>query len=239
MLTYEPIAGDHIKMAANEAVQFLINSGRKSIILNFNEIKVHVSENSTPSDIVKDFYRKLAIQSEKYQNSRRGKQAKKERLAFQKQASQAAAEGIEPFTIIDQKAWDSWVEANKDGYGSCVIRYAARWANLMEDEICKRSMYIALEKGIGPFNPGDKVEFDKIRKGVLMDIADKTSHDADLEGITGFMYGCAVSMLAKCWKYGEELRQWRNLKTQLRDEGEKANKEGGILNPAFLNIGTP
>jgi len=52
------------------------------------------------------------------------------------------------------------------------------------------------------------------------------------------MYGWAVSFLASFWKYGEELRRWHNLDTQLGDEGEQANKEkGATLNPALLSIG--
>lgn len=51
------------------------------------------------------------------------------------------------------------------------------------------------------------------------------------------MYGCAVGMLAKAWKHGEDLRRWHNLKTQLANEGEKANEQGGVLNPALLRIG--
>ena len=71
----------------------------------------------------------------------------------------------------------------------------------------------------------------------LESIADDCSHVADDEGITGFMYGAAVSMLAQCWIHGEQLRRWHNLKTQLGNEGERANESGGVLNPALLSIG--
>ena len=50
------------------------------------------------------------------------------------------------------------------------------------------------------------------------------------------MYGCAVSMLAYYWKYGEQLRCWHNLKTQIENEGERANKSGGVLNPALYTV---
>jgi hypothetical protein len=113
--------------------------------------------------------------------------------------------------ISNAEAWNEWVGANQDNYGSCVIRYAERWADLMEGR---------MEDG-----------------KALADIASDTSHEADTEGITGFMYGAAVSVLATSWKHGEELRRWHNLKTQLQDEGEKANEGGGVLNPALLNIG--
>lgn len=113
--------------------------------------------------------------------------------------------------LADADAWQKFKDANPDGYGGAVVSYAERWARLMQAGL---------------------------RDGrTLAEIADNCSHEADVEGITGFMYGCAVSALAKCWKHGEELRRWHNLKTQLRDEGERANKSGGTLNPALLSIG--
>lgn len=113
--------------------------------------------------------------------------------------------------ISNQTDWDKFVSNNTDPYGSGVVRYATKWADLMESEM----------------SSGKK----------LSEIADKTSHDADVEGITGFMYGCAVSVLARCWEHGEELRRWHNLKTQIGNEGEKANETGGVLNPAIINLG--
>lgn len=71
----------------------------------------------------------------------------------------------------------------------------------------------------------------------LADIAEGASHVADNEGITGFMYGCAVRILASCWRHGEELRRWHNVKYQIGTEGEEANERGGVLNPALLTIG--
>lgn len=59
----------------------------------------------------------------------------------------------------------------------------------------------------------------------------------DDDGITGFMYGCAVQMLAKSWKHGEALRRWHNKETQIGMEGDKANETGGVLNPALLSLG--
>jgi len=55
----------------------------------------------------------------------------------------------------------------------------------------------------------------------------------------GFMYGCAVSTLAKFWEFGEDLRRWSNLDMQIGHEGEKANADGGVLNPALISIGVP
>ncbi len=124
------------------------------------------------------------------------------------EAKLANAPGIE---LADEAGWQKSIRVNSDGYGGTIITYSERWARLMQIEMAN----------------GKNLE----------DVADATSHEADLEGITGFMYGCAVSQIASCWKYGDQLRRWHNLKTQLGNEGEKANESGGVLNPALLSIG--
>ena len=104
--------------------------------------------------------------------------------------------------VKDIKAYEEWKANNTHPYGSAVFRYAERWADMMEERIVN----------------GEKIE----------DIAEKTSFEADTECITGFMYGCAVKILSKCWEYGEELRKWHN---------KKYDYDGnGVVNPAVLKI---
>lgn len=111
----------------------------------------------------------------------------------------------------DKEFYDKGFAAQEhEPYGERCYTYARDWADLMERHMAK----------------GKK----------LQDVAEKCSHQADTDGITGFMYGTAVGILAKCWAHGEELRRWHNLKTQLGKEGEKANASGGVLNPALLKI---
>jgi hypothetical protein len=110
--------------------------------------------------------------------------------------------------ISNQDRWDEWVKNNQDPYGSGVIRFAERWADIIERD---------LAAGV-PFATA-------ARDG---------ANEADTEGITGFMYGAAVTVLATSWERGDQLRRWHNLDTQIRDEGERANREGGVLNPAVL-----
>ncbi len=117
----------------------------------------------------------------------------------------------EKMTLRDEEGWKQIVEKNSDGFGSGAICFAERWARLMEGRIVN----------------GDTVEA----------CADETSSLADNEGITYFMYGCAVSILSQVWIHGDELRRWHNLKYQIGNEGEKANESGGVLNPALLSIG--
>ena len=112
--------------------------------------------------------------------------------------------------LKDLKGWQETVDANQDPYGKAGVNYARAWAELMEERMAD----------------GRAIE----------EIAEQASYDANTDGITGFMYGCAVSILSQVWKYGDELRRWHNLRTQIGDEGERANREGGTLNPALLNI---
>jgi hypothetical protein len=113
--------------------------------------------------------------------------------------------------LADEAGWKTFVEANKDGYGGRVVRYAEEWARLMQTRIANGK--------------------------TIPQSADELSHLADDDGITGFMFGCAVGTLAKVWKHGEALRRWHNKETQIGTEGDKANESGGVLNPALLSIG--
>lgn len=119
----------------------------------------------------------------------------------------------------DEAAAAEWAKFEKinstDPYSNATVQYARRWADLMEAELAE----------------GKELEA----------IAEPTSYVASEEhgGVTGFMHGAAVSALAKWWVHGEQLRQWHNLHTQLGTEGEKANKTGGVLNPALVSVSVP
>ena len=110
-----------------------------------------------------------------------------------------------------EEEYKKYIELNsQDFYSEAVVNYEKKWSEMMEEEI---------EKG-----------------AKLEDVAERTSHEADVEGITGFQYGCAVGSLAHFWQYGEQLRRWHNLDTQIHHEGEEANEKGTVLNPAILTF---
>jgi hypothetical protein len=69
---------------------------------------------------------------------------------------------------------------------------------------------------------------------LLSDIAEECSTLADIEGITGFMYGCAVNILTQCWAHGKELREWHNKK--YGKQGEQATADNAVINPAVLTV---
>lgn len=106
------------------------------------------------------------------------------------------------FSENGQQLWNQGLKKNQDSYGAAIYRYAETWAKLMQLEL------------------SDGKE--------LKDIADQTSHAADTEGITGFMYGAAVYILASTWIHGEELRKWHN-----KDYGHEGE---GVVNPAIITI---
>lgn len=133
-------------------------------------------------------------------------------------SSETSPSPYDPWFIDDEarERWRDSFAANADsGYGLAVNVFAWQWMTLMQSEI---------EAGRSVRECAAETE-----RKVL---------DADLFGITGFQYGCVVSLLAECWKHGDELRRWHNLKSQIGDEGERANEEGGVLNPAIVTVET-
>ncbi len=112
--------------------------------------------------------------------------------------------GIE-LELSDPVKWQKSREANTDDYGKCALDYAEGWAKLMQIEIAK----------------GKSVK----------ECANPTQKGVSFYGITGAMYGCAISILSQTWKHGEELRKWHN-----KEWGVSEDK-AGVVNPAVLNIG--
>ena len=127
-----------------------------------------------------------------------------------------------------EEEWKKGLANNSEGYSLAVYRFASEWATLMEKRI---QALIDLADNSG--NGSSHIVIGDLIKGIAKD----ASHDADDEGVTGFMYGGAVSILSAWWIHGEELRRWHNLDMQIGDEGEKANESGKVLNPAILNVG--
>jgi hypothetical protein len=80
-----------------------------------------------------------------------------------------------------QKEYAEGKAKNTDPYGAAIFRYSERWARRMEEHL---------------------EEHGEIEKKTV----DELSNDADNEGITGFMYDMARSILYDCWVYGEELK---------------------------------
>lgn len=74
----------------------------------------------------------------------------------------------------------------------------------------------------------------RLDAGDAPEVAEKACHGF---GITGFMAGCMAQAVARFHPRGDEFRRWWNKDNQIKDEGDRANESGGVLNPALLSVG--
>lgn len=119
-----------------------------------------------------------------------------------------------PSFIIKTGKLDDWQKGlsnNTNPYGRACFVFANELAKNLED--------LMVDTG-RPFNELSSAEIKEAE-----DKADKV-----VGGVTGFMYGVAISCLTDVWEYGEELRKYHN--TQMGNPSAK-----GTINPAILNIG--
>lgn len=232
--TFEALVGSRIQKVLDEAIGIALCLGQP-ISFDFNGVAVTVESDSNAELIYRDWARALSgyignnvgphpketLSEEERENDARIKVEKdkeeRERQAKWAEGAKVKREAFEAklatapeMDLSDPAGWEKFVEANsEDGYSLGVVTYSQRWARLMQQ---------AMDRG-----------------AELEDIASTTSLEADVDGITGFMYGAAVNALASYWKYGEPLRRWHN--TRFGKSGEQANETGGVINPAVLTIG--
>lgn len=227
--------GTSITSAIRDAIN--IAQGLQSRIrFTFNDVIVSVLPGSDPALIYRDWSRAIDgcigksigpnparfLTDEELVNDHRVRDENERR--WQAQQAEWAAEAAAKRALVETKlagaprmeesdpeAWETFIMANQNSYGRGIIEYAERWARLMQLEMANGK--------------------------TLEEVAQATAQEADIDGMSGFSYGAAVSTLVACWKHGDQLRRWHNLDTQLGDEGERANETGGVLNPALLNIG--
>jgi len=201
-----------IDKAANKVVH-MANVEGQTFTLIFNEKRIQVSPKSLVKDVIQAYWDIVNREQEEWNKTPEGKAHKVMMAEAEKRTAEFKKEPLHSFVVRGDKQdeWHKQVEMNDDDYGSCCIRYIARWANYMERELAKGAELEQIAKACG--------------------------HEADKEGITGFMYGVSVNILSQVWVHGEELRKWHNLDTQMGNEGEKANENGGVLNPALIGIG--
>lgn len=214
-ITLNPAPGAMIGRTCEEACA-KAQEEKCMVTFDFNEIILTAMPDTEPGFLSQLYSHLTDVRYERHIESDEYKEREAKRLeaarvrAKQRQEAEEAAP--DKMTLKDPDGWKEAQEANSDGYGGAVLSFAERWARLME----------------GRIKNGEK----------LPDIADECSSLADQEGITGFMYGCAVGVLSQVWVHGEDLRRWHNKDTQIGDEGDKANESGGVLNPAVLSVGS-
>lgn len=227
------MAGNNITDAISESIA-LAQAKSCEIEFEFNGVSITVAGDSDPALIYREWDRGMLrphgfvvkpyptelttedVAADAHYRAERDQRlakmkAESERKNAEKSKSLAPKIESVALDIKDAAKWRSFITNNSDTYGSACVRFADAWGRLMQARMAG----------------GES----------LADVAEACSHEANTEGITGFMYGAAVSVLAECWEHGEELRRWHNLDTQIGNEGERANESGGVLNPAMLRIG--
>jgi hypothetical protein len=211
---YESMPGNHISTACKEAVE-MARRDSCNVEFDFNEITLTAKPDTDPAALAQSYSDECERRHRAYTASPeyKARQEEAERKERERKAKVDAVLADAPanMTLRDPEGWKKACDANQDPYGGAVMTYAERWARMMEARMAK----------------GERIA----------DIAEECSHLANEEGITGFMYGAAVMTLSSVWIHGEALRLWHNLKYQLRDEGKRANDNGGVLNPAVLRMG--
>lgn len=181
--TFEPSIGSYISDAAVRMVAIAVDTD-DIVTADFNGITLTASATTVPDEVVTYFIGESKRRHDAYLAS---PEYAAQMVAAEQAARKAEADAAEllarapgTLTLRDPEGWAKSVAANQDGYGACTLRYAERWARMMEAEIAAGR--------------------------TLKECADKTSHTADTEGITGAMHGFAVSILSQVWVHGEGLR---------------------------------
>jgi CubicO group peptidase (beta-lactamase class C family) len=226
--TLEVMAGCDIMSTIREAIHLSFR-GKKTIVFEFNDVLVTVEADSDPELIYRDWNRALngyigkdvgpypkAVLSEeellsdgriKAENQAR-RDARDAEYAAKARAHRERVEALmadaPPMEFSDEAGWLNAKKINGDDYGAGILSYAERWARMMQLEMS--------------------------RGKTLEEVWSNTSHEADLEGMSGATQGIATHLLTLTWVHGAELRRLHNAYW-----GSDATE--GTVNPAILTSG--
>lgn len=207
---YKVYAGSEIKDTIREAVT-IAKKTHRDVLFDFNGITVVVNKGSDPALLHRDWDRALAGYttskkvgpfpnrelSEKEKKSdaeKAAKTRKKMEIEDARAAANAARQKLEALEYLedappfegDEVLLARFKTNNKSSYGARVVVYAEEWARMMQKEMASGK--------------------------TLEDVVKSTSRKADYDGITGYMYEFAVSILFQCWKHGNHLQVYHDRK---------------------------
>lgn len=221
LIKVEAIAGDHIKDFVKTISRCFspYNNmyGIKGIEISFNEFSMIVCEWNV-NNICQMYDRCCNLCSElgekEWQEYIHSPEYIRKRAKILKKECRhkAVLEKVRKFQKNDEfpvKAtaitdWETCKLLNSDDpYSRAIIRYTILWVQYME--------YLTKKYGMK-----------------VSEIWDRCSDLADVEGVTGFIYGAAASIISQVWEYGEEFRKCYNSKWNY--------SAAGTVNPAMLTI---
>lgn len=138
----------------------------------------------------------VAKAAEKLDSRRQAEWAEEKATGYK--AMQEMLEEAGPLELKDAHVWNEYCAVNTDSYSKRCVDYARDWGRLMQ---------VQLSRG-----------------KTIAQCADKMGTLADHDGITGFMYGAAASILCTCWARGDALSAWRDSEKHKQKEGNDGNK---------------
>jgi hypothetical protein len=219
-LIIDALAGGHITQEIIPSMVGLSGRLNHPVIAELNWVNLLVLPCDTVEQAIENYRTAETELQKEYERKRQEYEASPEYAEAQAKAKAEAARinaikaGIlerapESLTLKDSATWDHFVSVNSsDPYGKGIIDFASLWARMMESEINNGKLFAEAAK--------------------------ECSYLADTSGITGYMYGAAVSVLSQCWIHGDDLRAWHN--KDYGKQGAEATESGAVINPAVLTI---
>jgi hypothetical protein len=194
------LPGDHISQCIAMALDVAAKTLSPYVYLEHNGVKVQVTKSSSAESVLKDWEQGLDELFPLTESDDATPPTTP--VVAAAQSFPFLSEYLRPEAAADYPAWKD--KNSQDPYSLGVVRFTERWGALMEVWMANTPAY------------------------TVRDIAKLAASEADSEGVTGFMYGCAVQSLAHFWRHGDELRKWHN--------GEYGHQGDGVVNPAVFSI---
>lgn len=120
-----------------------------------------------------------------------------------------------------------------DDYSNAVVEYGTRWAEMLEKAILDKWPDFNWEDDWRIKNYiSNPVRFAELFQ------PNSLGHEADTEGVTGFMYGAAAWAIGEYWIFGKHFRLWFNIYEGGIEQGIKVTEKNDSINPAVLVIST-
>ncbi len=225
MITLETLPGDNFVDVAKKAKAVAITE-QSYVGFNFNGIECRVDEDTNLDWLWRDYSNAHTmdwdrvgpfcdaeyspdVQAElerKHRKQEEEREARRKAYEIEENNARLALDAkLKGVNVLwkDIDVWNKSLEANADSdYGLAALEYAKSWAKLMQIEIANGR--------------------------TVQECYQEVQSELDFIGITGFMYGCAVSVLSSAWNWGEELRRAHN--KEYGHDGE------GTVNPAVFSI---
>jgi hypothetical protein len=228
--SYEPGPGEYIVSTNASAAKLvgIVNSEQRTAVGIFDGI-LFVAHPGDTAEVVRRAFDEQRDRHRSGHTAERRAEHHRRRYAIREElrARERVAAPAGEFKLFRHKEWAKARKVNVEPYGQAILEYAERWARLLQGAIDQAGI-----------DDGHKQSKPQIAR-IISEQAERLSHLPDTRGVSGYMHGAAVATLSRTWKHGELLRRWHNLDTQWGQEGQGANKRGGVLNPAILHLATP